>query len=167
MLKIKILHQETLVNYEDIKIKSDQIKLSNKNKKIIIQGNLETNEVSVNKNEISKYFNFRNDYQIEKINFSSLNNLKLSFNKNFKLENYEVKSLLNLKELVFKSIFDLSYFFPKSKKDITLKNQKIDLVAKKDFIQLKGSGKILLQKEYDEIEFDIIRDKKNLILIQI
>ena len=54
----------------------------------------------------------------------------------------------------------MSYFFPKSKKDITLKNQKIDLVAKKDFIQLKGSGKILLQKEYDEIEFDIIRDKK-------
>ena len=146
--------------HEDIKIKSDQIKLSNKNKNIIIQGNLETNEVSLNKNEISKYFNFSNDSQIEKINFSSLNNLKLSFNKNFKLENYEVKSLLNLKELVFKSIFDLSYFFPKSKKDITLKNQKIDLVAKKDFIQLKGSGKILLQKEYDEIEFDIIRDKK-------
>ena len=154
------LFGDVRLTYEDIKIKSEQIKLTNKNKKITIQGNLETNEVSLNKNQISKYFNFSNDAQIKKIIFSSLNNLKLNFNENFKLENYEVKSSLNLKEFVFKNIFDLSYFFPKSEKDISLKNHRIDLVTKKDFIQLKGSGKILLQKEYDEIEFDIIRDKK-------
>lgn len=160
-----IENKNTLLNditltYEDIKIKSDQIKLTNTNKEIIIQGNLETNEVSLNKNEISKYFNLSKDAQIKKIYFSSQNNLKLNFNKNFKLENYEVKSSLNLKELVFKNMFNLSYFFPKAEKDIILKNHKIDIVTKKDFTQLKGSGIILLQKEYDEIEFDIIRDKK-------
>ena len=35
--------------HEDIKIKSEQIKLSNKNKKILIEGDLETDEVSLNK----------------------------------------------------------------------------------------------------------------------
>ena len=156
----KTLLDDVKLAYEDIKIESEQIKITNKNKKILIEGDLKTNEISLNKNEITKYLNFSNSAQIKKINFSSLNTLKINLNKNFKLEKYEVKSSLNLKELVFKNMLDLSYFFPKSEKDIILKNHKIDLVTKKDFVQLKGSGKILLQKEYDEIEFDIIKDKK-------
>ena len=156
----KTLLDDVRLAYEDIKIESEQIKITNKNKKILIEGDLKTDEISLNNDEITKYFDFSNSAQIKKINFSSLNTLKINLNTNFKLEKYEIKSSLNLKELVFKNIFDLSYFFPKSEKDITLKNHKIDLVTKKDYMQLKGSGKILLQKEYDEIEFDIIKDKK-------
>lgn len=156
----KTLLDDFRLAYEDIKIESEQIKITNKNKKILIEGDLKTDEISLNNDEITKYFDFSNSAQIKKINFSSLNTLKIDLNKNFKLEKYEVKSSLNLKELVFKNILDLSYFFPKSEKDIILKDHKIDLVTKKDYVQLKGSGKILLQKEYDEIEFDIIKNKK-------
>ena len=156
----KTLLDDVRLAYEDIKIESEQIKITNKNKKILIEGDLKTDEISLNKNEITKYYNFSNGTQIKKINFSSLNTLKINLGKNFKLEKYEIKSSLNLKELVFKNILDLSYFFPKSEKDLTLKDHKIELVTKKDYVQLKGSGKILLQKEYDEIEFDIIKNKK-------
>ena len=66
--------------------------------------------------KLQNIYNFSNSAQIKKINFSSLNTLKINLNKNFKLEKYEVKSSLNLKELVFKNILDLSYFFQNLKK---------------------------------------------------
>ncbi|WP_440937737.1 hypothetical protein [Candidatus Pelagibacter sp.] len=56
----------------------------------------------------------------------------------------------------------MKYFFPNAEKDIKLKDHKIDLVIKKDFLKLNGSGKILFQKEYDDIEFDIIKNEKKL-----
>ena len=158
----KTLLGDVKLKYEDIKIKSDEIKLTIKDKKILIEGDLETNEISLNDDEISKYLNLNTNNQIKKINFSSFNTLKLNLNKNFKIDKYEVRSSLNLKELIFKNILDLKYFFPNAEKDIILKDHKIDLVTKKDFLKLNGSGKILFQKEYDDIEFNIIKNEKKL-----
>ena len=43
------------------------------------------------------------------------------------------------------------------KETISFKDNKINLISKKNFLKLSGSGKTLLQKEFDEINYELIK----------
>lgn len=109
------------------------------------------------KKKTSNYLNFGNNLGIEKIKFSSINDLEISFTKKFKIENYNIKSSLNIEDMVLKNFLNLKYFFPEMKETISFKDNKINLISKKNFLKLSGSGKTLLQKEFDEINYEIIK----------
>ncbi|REK48551.1 MAG: hypothetical protein DWQ16_00260 [Proteobacteria bacterium] len=59
--------------------------------------------------------------------------------------------------MVLKNFLNLKYFFPEMKETISFKDNKINLISKKNFLKLSGSGKTLLQKEFDEINYEIIK----------
>ena len=69
--------------------------------------------------EISDYLNFGNNLKIEKIKFSSINDLEISFTKRFKIENYNIQSSLNIENIVLKNFLNLKYFFPEMKETIS------------------------------------------------
>ena len=142
-------------SYQDLKIISDQFNIITNNEKIFLKGEIETKLIKLNKNEILKYLDFDNNLNIENIKFSSINKLEILLDKRFELENYNIKSSFNLEDLTFKNFFDLNYFFPEIKEIISLKNNKINLVSKKNYFEINGSGKTLLQKEYDEVDYTI------------
>ena len=52
------------------------------------------------------------------------------------------------------------------KETISFKDNKINLISKK-FLKLSGSGKTLLQKEFDEINYELIKKDNSIFLIQI
>ena len=143
--------------YQDLKIVSNEFNVNNNDKEIFLKGEIETKSITINK--ISNYLNFVNNLEIEKIKFSSINDLEISLTKRFKIENYNIKSSLNVEDIVLKNFLDLKYFFPEMKETISFKDNKINLVSKKNFLKLSGSGKTLLQKEFDEINYELI--KKN------
>ena len=143
--------------YQDLKIVSNELNVNNNDKEIFLKGELETKSITINEKEISNYLNFGNNLEIEKIKFSSINDLEISLTKRLKIENYNIKSSLNIEEIALKNFLNLQYFFPEMKEKISFKDNKINLVSKKNFLKLSGSGKTLLQKEFDEINYEIIK----------
>ena len=149
--------------YQDLKIVSNEFNVNNNDKEIFLKGELETKSITINEKEISKYLNFENNLDIEKIKFSSINDLEISLTKRFKIENYNIKSSLNIEDIVLKNFLNLKYFFPEMKETISFKDNKINLVSKKNFLKLSGSGKTLFQKEFDEINYELIKKENDYI----
>ena len=136
---------------------------SKQNKKYLISGILKTKNLNLTKKEIKTFIN--DDLiklDIQKILFSSKNNFNFEINKNFKVKNLDVKSNIDLHNFQFENSFKLKNIFPKIKKDLIFKNQKIELKYKKDNLSIVGEGEALLQNEIDIIEYEIHK-KKNVI----
>ena len=119
--------------YQDLKIVSNVFNVNNNGREIFLKGELETKLITINEKEISDYLRFDNNLKIEKIKFSSINDLEISLTKRFKLENYDIKSSLNVEDIVLKNFFNLKYFFPEMKETISFKDNKINLISKKIF----------------------------------
>ena len=58
--------------------------------------------------------------------------------------------------------FDLKKYFPNINDTLSLTNQKIQIQYKKNFLSIKGKGNILLQKKFDNIEYDLTKSKKDI-----
>ena len=153
----KSIFKDISFAYQDLKIVSNEFNVNNNDKEIFLKGELETKSITINEKEISNYLNFGNNLEIEKIKFSSINDLEISLTKRFKIENYNIKSSLNIEDIVLKNFLNLKYFFPEMKETISFKDNKINLISKKNFLKLSGSGKTLLQKEFDEINYELIK----------
>ena len=70
---------------------------------------------------------------------------------------------MELDKLKLNNFLMLKNFFPNVKDDLTLNDQEVKLTYSKGKLEIIGSGKILLQDELDNIKFNIINDKKELI----
>ena len=129
-----------------------------KNDEYLISGKLNNKNIKLNKDEIN---NFIKDKllvaDIEEIIFSSQNDFEFKINKNLKFRNLNVKSKIELNNLTFKNNFDLKNIFPKIKKKISFKNQKIDLEYKKNNLKILGKGGVFLQNEIDQVEYEILQ----------
>ena len=99
---------------------------------------------------------------IQEILLSSINDFKFKINKNFRISNLEIKSEIDIHNLELKTYLQLKKIFPKIKKNLIFKNQKIKLKYKKDNLSIIGSGDILLQNEIDEIDYEIYKKKDEL-----
>ena len=152
---------EFFLNQKNILI--PELTASKKNKEYLISGNLNNKNTTLNKDEVKNYINGELfDLDIEKITFSSKNNFKFKIKKNFKFENLEINSNINLNLLKLNNSFKLADFFPKIKKDLIFKNQKINFKYKKENININGEGEIFIQNEIDTIKYEILKKKKEL-----
>ena len=58
--------------------------------------------------------------------------------------------------------YDLKTYFPKAKENLKLENHKLKIEFKKNFLSVKGKGKIFIQNESDDIDYNITKFKDNL-----
>ncbi len=131
-----------------------------KNKKYLISGGLNTKNLDLTKNEIKKFIN--DDFMeldIQKISLSSKNNFNFEIYKDLKIKNFDIQSNIDLHNFEFKNSLKLKNIFPKIKKDLIFKNQKIELKYKKDDLTIFGEGEVLLQNEVDKIKYEIYKKK--------
>jgi hypothetical protein len=130
------------------------------NKEYSILGKFNTKNISLTKNEINKLINDEFlELDIKKILFSSNSNFQFKINKNLKVNNFEIKSDIDLKSFKLKNSLKLENIFPEIKKNLTFKNQKIKLEYKNDNLTIDGKGEIFLQNELDLIEYKIYKKK--------
>ena len=114
------------------------------------------------------------DHEI-KLNYSE-NNLSIKGSGNLQLQKklnkvdyiylkngkeISLNSKIALNELSIKKNEFLINFFPELADQINLKNHQIEINYFKDNLSINGSGKIKLQKEFDEIDYLISNKKKN------
>ncbi len=149
---------KTVLNGNNILI--PELVASKKNNEYLISGRLNTNDTRFSKNEIKSLIN--DDFlklDIQEILLSSNNDFKFKINKNFRVKNLDIKSEIDLENIKLKNSLELKKIFPKIKKDLIFKNQKIKLEYEKNSLSIVGFGDAVLQDEIDKINYEIY--KKN------
>ena len=136
--------------------------ITKQNNDYSISGIINTNNTSLDKNDIK---NFINDQflkpSIEDILFSSKNNFKFKIDNKFKIKNLDIKSVIDLDNLKLKNSLKLKDFFPEIRKNIIFKDHKIKFVYKKDNLSIDGEGKVFLQNKVDKINYKIYKIKND------
>ena len=131
----------------------------NKNNFIKIVGEIKNDEVNLSNEIIKKFLIPYAKINIQNLEFSSKNEFTLNINNKFKISDYEIKSLLNIKELSIQNNFNIKNIFPYLEPNIKIKNHITEIVFKKDDFLINGKGDVLAQKKLDQINYEIRKIK--------
>ena len=155
--------KNNIFNFKDIKFRtnkmnffSDNLKVTKDKKDFIVEGMIENKDSTLDNTPYDLIkLNFEN------IDFSSKNNFSFKIDNKFKLENLVIVSEIVIDKFEYKKPVLVSEYFPKVENIIYMRDHKIKATYKKDNYSVIGSGKIKLQKEYDEIEYIINSKNKD------
>ncbi len=149
------------LNISDINLNFPEVLILKKNKNYFVSGKLVNKITKITEDKLFTLVNKENlNFNFEEIDFSSENNFKFIFSKNFKINNFEVKSKVDLLNLKLKNEIDIKEYFPNKRENLYLKNNKIEISYKEDDLKISGSGDILIQNKNDQIKYKI-QKKKN------
>ena len=110
----------------------------------------------------SIFFNLFKNINIEKIEFKSKNNFSFNVNKKIKINDFKVKSIIDLNELVFKEKnSQLKLYLPSFIETIKLEKHKIIINYDKNELEIEGDGNILLEDKSDNLSYRIKKNKNN------
>jgi hypothetical protein len=84
---------------------------------------------------------------------------EINYKINLKENKFNLDSNIKLNKLTINNQEFLKSFFPKSKKVVDLKNQQIEIKYNNDNLLIKGFGKIKLEKEFEDINFNFLKSK--------
>ena len=133
------------------------------NQKFLVSGKINSENFSLQERDLKNIPNFNQFQQnIQKIEFSSENTFEFEIDKKLKLKKIKTLSKIDLNELILENETDFVKFFPNIKDEIKFKKNKIELEYNNEILKLKGSGKILIQNVDDKIEYNLTKNKKNL-----
>jgi len=142
---------------------SNNIKIKKNKKEIFVEGNIENKKSKLNNKLLNLIRLNSENINFEDIKFSSNNNFSFNLNNKFKLKNLIIISDVLVDESKYIKPNLLNDYFYEVKDAIYLKDHKINATYKDNNLSFKGSGKIQLEKEFDEIDYSIskIGDKIN------
>tara|TARA_B100001057_G_scaffold15660_1_gene14845 strand:- start:1373 stop:3565 length:2193 start_codon:yes stop_codon:yes gene_type:complete len=150
-LEIKDLN----LSYEKINFQSEKIEANNKGKFTNIEGELDSTEGSLSEDLLEDITNSFLKMNLKNLKFSSKNKFSLKVDNKFKISDYEIKSLLNINELLVENNINLKKIFPNSQPKIILKNHQIETNYKKNSFLINGNGDFLIQKNFDKATYRI------------
>ena len=126
----------------------------------IFSGKLKNKNLNLNEHEIKELFN--NNFiktNFKEITFNSKSNFSFKVNQKFKIENFGIKSIINVENLKINNFLGSNSSLPKMKEDITFENQKIELNYTKNKINVIGSGNVFFQDNLDKVNYKITNKK--------
>ena len=153
-----------LFNFQDLKLKSDQIKIIKKNNLYHVKGNLKNKKNKINESLISllpsEYFG---EFNFNKTSFNSDNNFSFVVNKKLKIKDLKVNSKIYLDKLIYENdIIKLKNYLPEYKDIISLSENNLKINFSKDNLKIEGSSIYSLNKidnnfsfKYNKIKDDV------------
>ena len=152
------LINDTKFEFNQIKLLSKKIEITNFNKYFLIKGDLKNSESLFNPEVLSIYY--RNNFEnlgFSNLNFSSDSNFSFKLNKRFKLSDINIKSKINLKKLDYKlNSLKLKSYIPNYNGLFKLNDHKIVLAFNKDQLSFTGKGKFFIDQISDEMDYEIL-----------
>ena len=144
----------------EVPLSSTLIEINKKKDLFLIKGKILTNKKEFDREKIkSMTANFLKNPKIEKIRFSSENDISFNLNKKLKIDSLEIRSKVNLDQLVIKNDYiNLKPYLPNLEELIDFENHKITINYNKQKFNIKGDGKIFVKDQLDTINYEI---KKN------
>ncbi len=147
-------------DFKNIGFKSDKISIKDSDKITKIKGILKNDLIDLSNKKNIDLINSLLNTDIEKINFSSNNQFFLEITKKFKIKSLNIDSTLDIKELSIKNLLEVKNFFPEKKEFLDLKDHKVNIKFSKNNLEISGEGKLLMQKEFDQIKYNIKKSDK-------
>jgi len=146
------------------KFSSENIKITKDKKDFFIEGNIK-NEDTILNNELLKFFNI--DFQSKgffNTNFNSNSRFSFSIDKKFKVTNLFLDSNIQVNESEYNIPNFLNNYLEIKDSKIKLKNHKIKYNIANNKLKIDGSGKIKIQKNFDDVKYSIDLKDKDFIL---
>ena len=158
----EFLFDEVRLLINDKNVAIPEIKAIKFNEEFLVSGKLKTKDLIFRNDDLKNFTNdkFLKD-NLKIISFDSENDFKIQIDKNFKLKNSSVNSIINLNYLELNNFLKLKRYFPNIKNNIELKNHKIQLEYIQNKMNISGSGDIFLQSKSDTINYKITRKNKS------
>jgi hypothetical protein len=143
---------------------SNNLKIKRKQDKYFISGDIENNISKLNKKFLNILRLSLYDINLNNVEISSKNKFSFIMDNRFNYENLFVESEVSLDKAEYEKPKILSEYFAEVKNVINLKKHKIKAKFKDNNLSLIGSGKIQLEKKFDEIDYSISQsgDKINI-----
>ena len=153
-------------DYKNNKNDKINIKIVKKDSKdLLIEALIKNEKNLVNSSELLNYFkNINKIIKNQDLLFGSENQIKFSINGKNEIKNLIVKSILNLDEILidYKSP-RLKKIFPDFKNIFKLKNTSINIDFSKNKTKISSKGDYSFKNEYDKFNFEIVKNKNDLI----
>ena len=140
---------------------SKNIKILQNEKDFFIEGQINNKDLILNE-ELLKLFKIDiKDIGFLNTNFNSNNKFSFSIDKKFKLKNLVLNSDIQVNESEYKTSKSLDNYLEIKDNTIKFKNHKIKSNIKNNRLTINGSGKIKLQENFEDINYNIDLDDKD------
>ncbi len=149
-------------NYQNNKNDKITIKIiKNNDEDFIIKALVKNENNIINSTEISKYFKNIDEFiKDQNLKFGSLSRINFLINDKNKVKDLNIKSQLNLDEMLINlKSSKLKKFFPDYKNILKTKNNKIELDYSNKNLKLNSGGLYSLDTKYDKFDFKLIKNK--------
>ena len=128
--------------------------------KFLVTGEVNNKRLILSENDLKSLIDTQSfNFKLDKVELSSENQFLVEIDKNFKFNNFIIKSKIGLDNLELINKFPLKGIFPEFENKINFKNHKINLEYKKNFLLIEGNGDFLI-KENDKIKYKILKQKE-------
>ncbi len=145
--------------YQDIKFKSDEIRIKEKDSALLFNGNISTSKNDLNLKTISKIFQLDlGSIENDKIIFSSNNKFSFELSKKFKFSNIKANSKFNIESLEYPNS-SLKEFFPGYKDGVKFENNVVNLDYQNGNYKISGDSKLNINEDIDSLSYSIEKKK--------
>ncbi len=156
----KYLFYNSSLNYEGIKITSNEIRVLNSNNIYSVEGDLSNNSSNINLNKLFKILNIDIKLKDKDLLISSTNDFSFDLNKKFKFSGVKVQSNIDYGNFEYSNVL-LKRFFPGYRENIKLQDNKLKVIYNNENYQVSGNSKFNINDDIDNLKFDISkRDDK-------
>ncbi len=156
----KYLFYNSSLNYEGIKITSNEIRVVNSNNIYSVEGDLSNNSSNINLNKLFKILNIDIKLKDKDLLISSTNDFSFDLNKKFKFSGVKVQSNIDYGNFEYSNVI-LKRFFPGYRENIKFQDNKLKVIYNNENYQVSGNSKFNINEDIDNLKFDISkRDDK-------
>ncbi len=156
----KYLFYNSSLNYEGIKITSNEIRAVNSNNIYSVEGDLSNNSSNINLNKLFKILNIDIKLKDKDVLISSTNDFSFDLNKKFKFSGVKVQSNIDYGNFEYSNVL-LKRFFPGYRENIKFQDNKLKVIYNNENFQVSGNSKFNINEDIDNLKFDISkRDDK-------
>ena len=156
----KYLFYNSSLNYEGIKITSNEIRVVNSNNIYSVEGDLSNNSSNINLNKLFKILNIDIKLKDKDLLISSTNDFSFDLNKKFKFSGVKVQSNIDYGNFEYSNVL-LKRFFPGYRENIKFQDNKLKVIYNNENYQVSGNSKLNINEDIDNLKFDISkRDDK-------
>ena len=143
---------------------SENIKIIKNKKDFFVEGQINNKDTNLSE-ELLKLLNINiSNIEFSNTNFNSDNKFSFLIDKNLKVKNLDIDSNFQINESDYKIPIVLNEFFNIKNNTVKIKEHNIKSNYKNNNLVINGSGKIKVNKKFDDIEYSVDLKDNDIIL---
>ncbi|MDC3036272.1 hypothetical protein OA107_02680 [Candidatus Pelagibacter sp.] len=150
------------LSYDNNDLTFPELNIKKQKNNFLVSGKNNSKNLVLDNKKINQLLNIDSNLKIKSAEFDISNTFSFKIDNNYKIDDFIINSLMNLKNSKVLSSKNLKEFFPELNEIIELSDHQIQIEYKKDFLSIIGNGNVFIQKKNDSIKYSFFKSNKNL-----